>query len=252
MAVSKAVPHVLVVAGTDSSGGAGITRDVETLSVFGVRACLAVTAVTAQTDEGVGAIEIMPAQLVERQMRAALAGGHVRAVKLGMLASPEIAYAVCRVLADLPHLPVVVDPVLVSTSGRILMQGDAASAYGRLFPRTTILTPNLPELAVLTGKTQAETEMDAITQGRALIGGGLRTVLVKGGHAGGDTSVDLLVGPLDVVRHEAVRINASVRGTGCALASAIAANLATGSSLPDSVSRAKAEVLRMIQAGVRS
>ena len=246
MAVSVGVPHVLVVAGTDSSGGAGIARDVETLSVFGVRACLAVTAVTVQTDQGVGAIENMPAQLVESQMRAALAGGHVRAIKLGMLASPETALAVCRVLGAFPHLPVIADPVLMSSSGRRLVTGDAVSVYELLYPLTTLLTPNILELAALTGCDDAVNESQATGQARQLISRGARAVLVKGGHARGREAVDLLVERSGVSRYAAPRRDAAMRGTGCMLASATAAGLAAGRDLAASVSQAKAFVLRQL------
>lgn len=246
MALNEAMPHVLVVAGTDSSGGAGIARDVETLSAFGVRACLAVTAVTAQTDRTVDDIEIMPARLVESQMRAALASRHVGAIKLGMLASPETVFAVCRVLHDHRNLPVVADTVLASSSGRRLMKGDAISAYELLYPLSTVLTPNLPELAALTGCNSASTESHAADQAQQLINRGARAVLVKGGHATGYEAVDQLVQSSGISRHAAPRLKASMRGTGCMLASAIAASLALGSDLPVSVSQAKAFVLRQL------
>ncbi len=248
MALKEPDPHVLVVAGTDSSGGAGIARDVETLSAFGVRACLAVTAVTAQTDQLVGWIETMPAPLVESQMRAALAGGQVGAIKLGMLASPEAVSAVCRVLRDQPDLPVIADTVLVSSSGRRLMAGDATSAYELLYPLATLLTPNLPELAALIGCDSALDDNQAALQARQLIERGARAVLVKGGHATGKEAVDQLVQPSGISRHAAPRLKASMRGTGCMLASAIAASLALGRDLPTSVSQAKVYVLRQLDA----
>lgn len=235
-------PHVLVVAGTDSSGGAGIARDVETLAAFGLRACLSITAVTAQTDGRVEWVECMPPALVETQIRAALAGGQVRAVKLGMLARPETASAVHRALSESRDIPLVVDPVLVSSSGRALMEGDGVSAYRNLFPLATLLTPNLPELAVLSGCAEARSEGEAIRQARQLIRHGARAVLVKGGHASGPEAVDLLVTADGLTRHALPRLEASMRGTGCALASAIAANLALGRDLSRSVSEAKAFV----------
>lgn len=242
MALKEGVPHVLVVAGTDSSGGAGIARDVETLAAFGVRACLAVTAVTAQTHENVERIEVMPAGLVESQMLTALAGGSVRAIKLGMLARPETALAVHRVLSTHRELPVIIDPVLVSSSGRRLMEGDGISAFEMLFSLATLLTPNLPELAALTGCREARTEEEAIKQARLMIGRGARSVLVKGGHAQGREAVDLLVQADGVSRYAAPRLNASMRGTGCALASATAANLALGLELSPAVAEAKSYV----------
>lgn len=239
MALSQRVPHVLVVAGTDSSGGAGIARDVETLAAFGVRACLAVTAVTAQTDRAVDAVEPMAAALVESQMRTALAGGLVRAVKLGMLARAATADAVARMLSDRQDLPVVIDPVLVSTSGRILIAGNAVSAYEALYPRAVLITPNLPELAVLTGSRHAESEKEAAAQAQALVQRGARAILVKGGHAQAEEAVDLLVTAGGVRRFARPRRDAAMRGTGCALASAIAANLALGYGLDASIWAAK-------------
>lgn len=243
MALNAAAPLVLLVAGTDSSGGAGLSRDIETLSAFGARACLAVTAVTAQTDRAVTAVDIMPARLVEQQMRAALAGGRVSAVKLGMLASPEIVAAVRHVLDEHPHLPLVVDPVLMSSSGRSLMVGDPMSAYESLYARATLIAPNLPELGLLTGHPSATSEHDAVTQAQMLLDRGAAAVLVKGGHALGAEAVDLLVSHGRVTRHAAPRLAGTMRGTGCALASAIAANLAFGCDLAESISPAKAFVL---------
>lgn len=251
MAVRVTVPHVLVVAGTDSSGGAGIARDVETLAALGVRACLAVTAVTAQTDRLVERVEPMPARLVESQMRTALAGGLVRAVKLGMLAKTETAEAVGRVLAEHPDLPVVIDPVLVSTSGRLLIEDDAVSAYEGLYGRAALITPNLPELAVLAGSAEAGTEAEAASQALVLVQRGARAVLVKGGHARTEEAADLLVTAGGITRHAMPRIDVSMRGTGCALASGIAAQLALGRPLSASVWAAKDLVFQRLS-GVRS
>lgn len=248
MALTVETPRVLVVAGSDSSGGAGLVRDIETLSAFGLRASLAVTALTAQTDGAVMQIETTPAKLVASQMRAALSSGHVRAVKLGMLASPEIVLAVEEVLNDHPALPVVVDPVLASSSGMPLMEGEGLPAYRPLFPRVTLFTPNLPELAALTGLPEALSDDEAIRQARILMAQGLRSVLVKGGHAQGVDAADLLVSHKAVVRHAGLRLAVSLRGTGCALASAIAAELALGTPLDQSVQRAKAYVFRRLQA----
>lgn len=247
VALTEAAPHVLVVAGTDSSGGAGIARDVETLAAFGVRACLAVSAVTAQTDGRVEHVECMSPGIVEQQMLAALAGGRVRAIKLGMLARPETALAVHNVLSAHPAMPIIVDPVLVSSSGRQLMEGNGIAAYEMLFPLATLLTPNLPELAMLTGCVKACNEDEATDQARQLIEWGARAVLVKGGHAIGREAVDLLVQRNSVSRHSAPRLNVSMRGTGCALASAVAANLALGMELSPSVSVSKTFVLRRME-----
>lgn len=246
MALRHEEPQVLVVAGADSSGGAGIARDIQTLSMLGLSPCLAITAVTVQTDKAVTHVEVMPAALVGDQMRASLEGGQVQAVKLGMLATPEIIREACLVLADHSSLPVVVDPVLVSSSGRQLMAEEGLSAYRQLFPLATLLTPNLLELATLTGDDPAGTEEQAVDQARFLIDLGMQCVLVKGGHATGHEAVDLLVGPNGLVRYVAPRLGATMRGTGCTLATAIAAGIALGRTVPESVHEAKSFVFRRL------
>lgn len=238
MAMSPA-PQVLVVAGSDSSGGAGIARDVETLCRFGLRAALAVTAVTAQTSRRVVAVEPMPPALVESQMRAALSSGCVRTVKLGMLGLTETADAVRAVLEDHPRTPVVIDAVLASTSGRRLLEGDAAAVYRRLFPLAALVTPNVPELGLLAGGHPAGDERGAIGQAKVLLAQGARAVLVKGGHASGTDAADLLVTPEGVQRFVLPRLAVTLRGTGCALASGIAAQLALGRALPEAIAIAK-------------
>ncbi len=243
------IPAVLVVAGSDSSGGAGIARDLATLNAFGVEARLAITAVTAQTRDAFDRMERVPADLVERQMRAALADPGTAAVKLGMLATAATAQAVASTLADHPALPLVIDPVLASSSGRALVEGSAGTAYAALLPLATVLTPNIPELALLTGSTPAETGEEALRQARQLLVAGARAVLVKGGHARDREAIDLLVmASGDVERFAAPRLPTEMRGTGCTLASAIAARLAQGHSLVRSIADAKDHV----QARLRS
>lgn len=243
-------PHVLIVAGSDSSGGAGIIRDVETVSAFGLRSSLAVTAVTVQTHARVERIEQMPPDLVAEQMRAAFAANSITAVKIGMLGSAATIDAVASVLASSLPVPVVLDPVLASTSGRALLDDDAIDVLKhKLLPLSALVTPNLPELALLTGQSVASSEHEIVRQARLLLETGVQAVLAKGGHAEGAQSIDLLVQPGNAVRSfGALRLNATLRGTGCMLASAVAAHLALGEPLDMSIDNAKRHVFTRLAA----
>ena len=241
-------PHVLIVAGSDSSGGAGIARDVETVSAFGLRSCLAVTAVTVQTHAAVERIEQMPPELIAAQMHAAFTANTVAAVKIGMLGTAAAIQAVGSVLASNRQVPVVLDPVLASTSGRILLADDAINALHRdLMPVSRVVTPNLIELARLNGSDLAPDEERARLQGEELSAAVRTAVLVKGGHAQDSQSIDILVQPnRSAVRFEAPRLAEGMRGTGCMLSSAVAASLALGASLEASVRSAKQYVFNAL------
>lgn len=241
-------PHVLIVAGSDSSGGAGIARDVETVAAFRLRSCLAVTAVTVQTHTAVERVEQMPPQLITAQVCAAFAANQVAAVKIGMLGTAAAIEAVGSVLADHQQVPVVLDPVLASTSGRLLLEEDAIDMLHRdLMPLCRLVTPNLVELATLTQSVLASDEEAACRQGKQLSSTVRTTVLVKGGHAQGSRAVDLLLPPDGpVIRFESARLQHGMRGTGCMLSSAIAASLALGASLEDSVGNGKQYVFDAI------
>lgn len=234
-------PHVLIVAGSDSSGGAGMARDIETVSAFGLRSCLAVTAVTVQTHAAVERIDQMPPELIAAQMRAAFAANQVAAVKIGMLGTASAIEAVGSVLADNHRVPVVLDPVLASTSGRVLLEIDAIDALRRnLMPGCRLVTPNLLELATLTGSDPAPDEESASLQGEELSRTTGTAVLAKGGHAQGAYAIDVLLQPnRAATRFEAPRLHRGMRGTGCMLSSAIAASFALGFSLEQSVRRGK-------------
>jgi hydroxymethylpyrimidine/phosphomethylpyrimidine kinase len=242
-------PHVLVVGGSDSSGGAGIARDIETISALSVRTCLAVSAVTVQTHEAVTQIHNLQADLVADQMCAALQANEVGAIKIGMLATEQIIVAVADVLRQNPQVPAVIDPVLVSSSGRRLLETGAIDVLKHeLIPLCRLVTPNLIELAVLAGSELAMDEDGALQQGQKLLSAGLQALLIKGGHAAGCRSTDILLrsgqGP---VRFDAPRLAGSMRGTGCMLASAIAAHLANGSLLEDSVRNSKVLVFEKLR-----
>jgi hydroxymethylpyrimidine/phosphomethylpyrimidine kinase len=242
-------PHVLVVGGSDSSGGAGIARDIETTSSIGVRTCLAVTAVTVQTHQAVTAIHPLQFGLVADQMRAALQANKVAAIKIGMLATAEIIVAVATVLRENPHVPAVLDPVLASTSGRALLEAGAIAVMKRnLMPLCFLVTPNVMELALLAGSELAVDEDGAVLQGQQLLNAGAQALLIKGGHASGPRSTDILLRPdQQPIRFDTPRLAASMRGTGCMLASAIAAHLAKASPLEDSVRKGKLFVFEKLR-----
>jgi hydroxymethylpyrimidine/phosphomethylpyrimidine kinase len=227
-------PAVLVIGGTDSSGGAGVTRDLRTLADLQTGAMAAVTAVTAQTHAQVRRIEYIPPDLIADQIATALASNQVKAIKIGMLGTRPAVQAVVASLPSRDEIPIVLDPVLASSSGRALLDDEGRAALIELLlPRVTLLTPNIPEAAALLGE-EMEREDKALTSygTRLLELHGSVAVLVKGGHAEGDEAVDLFVSPsLEVVRLRSARLPGTLRGTGCALASAIAAGLAHQKSL---------------------
>jgi hydroxymethylpyrimidine/phosphomethylpyrimidine kinase len=242
------VTTVLVIGGSDSSGGAGITRDAQTLERLGARILPVLTAVTAQTDSRVGAVRVMSAQLVHAQMAAAFSTQPVQAIKTGMLATRAIVRAVAAALpAEAP--PLVVDPVLVSSSGGQLLDRAGREALCRvLLPRAALLTPNIPEAAALLGTEAARTEEQVIRQAEALLALGSAAVLLKGGHAQGSEADDLLLMRGASPRWlRAPRVKAARRGTGCALASAIAAGLGSGLDLPAACAQAKEHVVQLLQ-----
>lgn len=245
----KREPHVLVVGGSDSSGGAGIARDIETISSIGVRTCLAVTALTVQTHDAVMAISHSSPSLVADQMRAALQANKVAAIKIGMLATVEIIVAVAAVLRENRQVPAILDPVLSSTSGRALLEAGAIAVMKRgLMPLCRLVTPNLIELALLVGSELAVDEDRALLQGQELLNAEAQALLIKGGHASGPRSTDILLrSGHEPVRFDTPRLAASMRGTGCMLASAIAAHLAKGRSLEHSVRDGKLFVFEKLR-----
>ena len=240
---------VLVIAGTDSSGGAGLARDVVTLTRLGVEAQCAVTAVTAQTDREVMAVELLPVRLVQAQICAALATRRAAAIKIGMLGSGAIVEAVAEAIPPRARMPLVLDPVLAASSGGALLDAAGQAALrALLLPRTTLLTPNIPEAAQLLGAAPASSAAEIIAQGRALCGRGAGAVLMKGGHAGGELATDWLVtAEGGVLELSAPRLGGARRGTGCALASAIAAGLAANWPLELACRRAKEHVTGLLR-----
>lgn len=243
----------LTIAGSDSGGGAGIQADLKTFSALGVYGASVITALTAQNTRGVQAIHPVPPAFVAAQIDSVLSDLAVGAIKIGMLASPDVIEAVAAALDRHAPRPLVLDPVMVAQSGDRLVPPDAVEALRRvLLPRALIVTPNLPEAAVLAGGGIAESEGDMADQGETIRTLGARHVLMKGGHAEGSESVDWLIGPAGRRRYAAPRLaSRNTHGTGCTLSSAIAAGLARGLPLEEAVGAAKAYVHRAIGAAAR-
>ncbi len=222
------IPRVLIIAGSDSGGGAGIQADIRTVTMLGGHPMTAITAITAQNTLGVQAVHPIPADIVVAQMRSVIDDLGVDAVKIGMIGSAETAHAVADVLETL-DVPMVFDPVMIASSGSVLADDATIAAFDRLMRRATIVTPNLPELAALGGETAVRATGAA--------------VLVKGGHAEGDIVEDRLVTDdgETIWTHPRIDTRHS-HGTGCTLASGIATGLAAGMPLADAVGRAIAYV----------
>jgi hydroxymethylpyrimidine/phosphomethylpyrimidine kinase len=243
-------PAVLVIAGSDSSGGAGIVRDLKVLADLGIEALCAISAVTAQTHGRLVSVHHIPPQIVRTQIRAALESATLGAVKIGMLGTAATVSAVAESLHRAGAIPLVLDPVLLSSSGGVLLdEAGQAEMRARLFPLATVITPNIAEAATLCGTPPASDREALLAQARSLLSMGARAVLLKGGHGGGAEAVDLLLTSQGVPRWlSSPRIEARCRGTGCALASAIAARLARGQSVEDACRNGKEYVLSMLTA----
>ena len=241
-------PAVLVIAGSDSSGGAGIVRDVAVLADMGCDALCAISAVTAQTHAQVVSVHHVPPEVVRDQIRAALESAPIGAIKIGMLGTAATVSAVADALPRAGAIPIVLDPVLISSSGGVLLdEAGREEMRARLFPLATVLTPNIPEAASLCAAAPATDREALLAQARSLLATGTRAVLLKGGHAEGVESVDLLLTADGTPQWlSAPRLGTLRRGTGCALASAIAAGLARGSSIEEACGSAKRYVHSML------
>jgi hydroxymethylpyrimidine/phosphomethylpyrimidine kinase len=240
----------VTIAGSDSSGGAGIQADLKTFSALGVYGASVITALTAQNTKGVTGIHDVPPDFIAAQIDAVFSDLNVSAVKIGMLSQPGAVEAVARGLHRHKARNIVLDPVMLATSGDRLLAPDAVDALRRvLIPRALVITPNLPEAAALLDAPLAVTEAEMQEQAERLLGLGARAVLLKGGHGGGAESVDFLVEAGAVARLAAERIDTpNTHGTGCTLSSAIAAGLAKGSDLASAVRAAKAYVTTALAA----
>lgn len=244
-------PRVLTIAGSDSGGGAGIQADLKTFSALGCFGTTAITALTAQNTQGVRSIHGVPASMLKDQIDAVIEDIGVHAVKIGMLHAPDIVMTVAEAIDRhaLPH--VVLDPVMVATSGAVLIDSPAVNVLvHELFGRAQVITPNLDEASMLVGrKLRSESDMEAAAQ--EMLSKGARAVLLKGGHLVGDQVSDLLL-TQDGLKHwmRAPRIaTANTHGTGCTLSSAIAAHLAHGETLLDAIEAARNFVRGALQAG---
>jgi hydroxymethylpyrimidine/phosphomethylpyrimidine kinase len=247
------MPVALTIAGSDSGGCAGIQADLKTFSALGVFSTSAITCITAQNTCGVSDIHAIPPPIVAAQIEAVLSDFKVGAIKTGMLFSAPIVLAIADALEHHQARPLVLDPVMVATSGDLLLeQGTVAAIVTCLFPRATLITPNLAEAAFLTGLPIARDHREMEAQGRALLARGAQAVLMKGGHYEGEEAIDLLVEVGGVQEFRAPRIaTRNTHGTGCTLSAAIAAHLAKGESLPQAIARAKAYLSGALVAGAR-
>ncbi len=230
-------PRILVIAGSDSGGGAGIQADIKTITMLGGHAMTAITSVTAQNTVEVEAVHPIPTDIVLAQIDAVVRDIGADAVKIGMIGSAETARAVAEYLIDASEVPIVFDPVMVATSGAALADDETIAAFGAMMDRATIVTPNLPELAALSGLDRAD---DPVASALKLVSDHRCAVMIKGGHDEGEDLVDALIEEDNMTSWQASRIDTPhTHGTGCTLASAIAVFLAKGCNLPAAVDRAR-------------
>jgi hydroxymethylpyrimidine/phosphomethylpyrimidine kinase len=235
---SASTPRILVIAGSDSGGGAGIQADLKTVTMLGGHAMTAITAVTAQNSLGVDAVHSVPAEMVLAQIDACLADFGADAIKIGMIGSTFTARVVAERLGRLEQrIPLVFDPVMISTSGAALADDATIAAFGLLMDMATVVTPNLPELLRLTGKE------DPVEGALGLVSAHRCAVLVKGGHEEGEAIADALIEEDNLTSWQGTRIaTPHSHGTGCTLASAVAVGLAEGKRLADAVAQARSFV----------
>ena len=244
----------VTIAGSDSGGGAGIQADLKTFSALGVYGASVIAALTAQNTRGVTAIHDVPAAFVTAQIDAVFSDLAVDAVKIGMLSNPAVIRAVAAGLDRYRMKAVVLDPVMVATSGDVLLREEAvANLIGELFPRALLVTPNLREAGRILGVEPAEDEAGMQQQAEAILGLGTPAVLIKGGHGTGPEAADLLATAAgDREWFRAPRLETqNTHGTGCTLSSAIAAGLARGLPLREAVGQAKAYLTAAIAAADR-
>ncbi len=246
--LAPTLPCALSIAGSDSGGGAGIQADLLSFAAQGVYGATALTCVTAQNPDGVSAVHPCPPEVVTAQIRQVLAFYPVRAAKTGMLFSEAIVQATARALADAGNLPLVVDPVMVASSGaRLLQEGAIRALAGDLIPLATVVTPNLDEAEILLGRRPRATEIGRMADAAELARRLGAAVLLKGGHGEGDELVDLLVdaGGRALATRRAARVGGvDTHGSGCTLSAALAARLALGDTLADAFAAAHAYLQR--------
>jgi hydroxymethylpyrimidine/phosphomethylpyrimidine kinase len=246
-------PVALTIAGSDSSGGAGLQADLKTFAALGVYGASAITALTAQNTKGVTGIHPVPAEFVTAQIDAVFSDLDVGAVKIGMVAQADSIDAIATSLKWWSPGHVVLDPVMVATSGDRLLAAEAVEALRtQLIPLASVITPNLPEAAALLDEPTADSEAEIESQGHRLLALGCRAVLIKGGHGQGIESIDYLVSADGTIELAAPRVaTQNTHGTGCSLSSAVAAGLAKGEDLTNAVRNAKAWISAAIAAADR-
>lgn len=246
-------PVALTIAGSDSSGGAGIQADLKSFAALGVYGASVVTALTAQNTRGVTGIQQVPADFVTAQIDAVFSDLEVGAVKTGMVADLQVIGAIAAGLAKWRPAHVVVDPVMVATSGDRLLRADAVEALRtKLIPLASLITPNLPEAAALLDVSVATSESAVADQGKRLLAMGPRAVLIKGGHGQGNESIDYFITATGTMALPGPRVaTKNTHGTGCSLSSAIAAGLAKGEDMERAVRNAKAWISAAIGAADR-
>ena len=247
------IPVALTIAGSDCSGGAGVQADLKTFAALGVYGASVITALTAQNTTGVSGIHQVPADFVSAQIDAVFSDLDVGAVKIGMVADRATIEAIVAGLARWSPKHVVLDPVMVATSGDHLLAADAvATLRTQLIPHAGLVTPNLPEAAALLEEAVATSEAEIASQGARLLAMGCRAVLIKGGHGEGAESIDYLVDSRNTIALAAPRVaTKNTHGTGCSLSSAVAAGLAKGDTLEQAARNAKAWISAAIAAADR-
>lgn len=253
MNVKKSYPIVLSIAGSDSGGGAGIQADLKTFSSLGVYGATAITAITAQNTQGVHSQFALPPQMVYDQIIAVMEDIHPSVIKIGMLSNVQVAAVVADAL-ERYSIPIILDPVMVSSSGHRLLSVEAQEILNeRLLPMAQLVTPNIPEMEALTAMPLS-TISDKYNAAKHLLSLGVQSVLLKGGHEEGDTKVDILYqkSPQGIVTcsFSSDTLNTrNIHGTGCTLSSAIAAYMARGLALKEAISSAKIYITEAIKAG---
>lgn len=243
---------VLSIAGSDPSAGAGIQQDLKTITAHGCYGATVLTAITAQNTMGVQEVMPIPSRMVGSQLRAVLSDLEVHAIKIGMIPTREATHAIVTEILPFAHLPLVYDPVMVSTSGRSLMDDNCLDYLtAHLFPRCTLITPNLPEATRLLGRPIAS-EADILQAGRDLASRYRTHVLIKGGHDSGTMMTDRLFTPRgETYTYSSSRISSTnLHGTGCVLSSAIASRLALGFPMGEAIQLAKDFISEAIANGV--
>ena len=244
---------VLSIAGSDSLGGAGIQADIKTFSALGIYGATAITAITAQNTQGVDSQFAVPTQMVHDQIVAVMEDIHPSVIKIGMLSNAEIAERVADTLRQY-NIPIILDPVMVSTSGHRLLSNKAQDVIKqRLLPMTTLVTPNIPEMEALTDMSVTTYEQKRLAA-EHLFGYGVKAILLKGGHEAGDSKSDTLFiqtpkGIQSTLFTSNTIATRNTHGTGCTLSAAIAAHLATGLDLSMAIGKAKEYITEAIKTG---